>query len=179
VLVVFTVYVPKNSGLKYVREQGLLRIKEQYCDKRILIKEVRGETIPKIIDDLKNESELVIGITGYDLLENYRTGVKTDFTQLIEKAIEILPRGNETKHLIILTDALPTVGDDPEGETIAAVAKARGAGITLSIVGILLDPQGEKLAKEMTRIGDGRLYLVRNLDQLDKLVLQEYDTIRA
>ena len=112
-------------------------------------------------------------------LTTIKASRETDFTQLIEKAIEILPRGNDTKHLIILTDALPTVGDEPEEETLAAVAKARGAGITLSIVGISLDPQGEKLAKEMIQIGDGRLYMVRNLDQLDKLVLQEYDAVRA
>lgn len=108
-----------------------------------------------------------------------RASRETDFTALIEKAIELLPRGNETKHLIILTDALPTVGDDPEKETLDVVAKARAAGITLSIVGISLDKKGERLAKEMIQVGDGRLYMVKNLEELDRLVLQEYDAVRA
>lgn len=112
-------------------------------------------------------------------LTTIRASRETDFTALITKAIELFPPGPVTKHLIILTDAMPTVGEQPREETVAAVSQARAAGITLSIVGIQLDKNGTSLAQEMVRVGDGRLYQVRNLGEIDRLVLQEYDAIRA
>ncbi|MBI4151090.1 VWA domain-containing protein [Candidatus Woesearchaeota archaeon] len=112
-------------------------------------------------------------------LTTIRASRETDFTALVEKSIELFPSVEATKHLIILTDAMPTVGEKPEEETLAAVSKAAAAGITLSLVGIQLDTKGTKLAKEMVRIGQGRLYLVSNLSEVDKLVLQDYDAIRS
>lgn len=112
-------------------------------------------------------------------LTTIRASRETDFTALITKAIELFPPGPVTKHLIILTDAMPTVGEQPREETVAAVGQARAAGITLSIVGIQLDKNGTSLAQNMVRVGDGRLYQVRNLNEIDRLVLQEYDAIRS
>jgi Mg-chelatase subunit ChlD len=112
-------------------------------------------------------------------LTTIRASRETDFTALVTKSIELLPPGNVTKHLIILTDAMPTVGAKPEEETLTAVAQARAAGITLSIIGIQLEKRAIKLAQDMVRIGDGRLYLVKNLGELDRLVLQDYDAVRS
>lgn len=99
---------------------------------------------------------------------------QTNFAAMIKKAIELFPRDAPTKHLIILTDALPTVGRAPEQETLEAVSIARAQGITISLIGIQLDKKGIALAKQMTRLGEGRFTIVQDLENLDKLVLQDY-----
>jgi len=107
-----------------------------------------------------------------------RASRETEFAPLIRKAIELFPRVEGTKHLVILTDAMPTVGDNPARETLEAIAQAKDQGITISVVGINLDDKGEQLAQTMVRLGDGRLYAVRNLDKIDTLVLEDYFSIR-
>lgn len=107
-------------------------------------------------------------------LVRIKTGKETNFVSTIEKSIELFGKGNLTKHLLLLTDALPTFGDDPETDTVSAVAVARENGITVSIVGINLDDRGEKLAKKMVEVGEGKLYLVKDIENLDKVVLQDY-----
>lgn len=110
-------------------------------------------------------------------LTTIRASRETDFTQLITKAIELFPSGDVTKHLLVLTDAMPTVGDDPEQETFAAIAQARAAGITVSVVGIQLDADAKAFAEQLASLGEGRLYLVRNLGDLDKIVLEDYRAV--
>ncbi len=103
---------------------------------------------------------------------------QTDFAAMIAKSVELFPATGETKHLIILTDALPTVGLEPEKETLQAVSIARSAGITVSLIGVQLDEAGAKLAKQITRIGAGRFSLVRDLDQVGHIVLEDYYAVR-
>ena len=99
---------------------------------------------------------------------------ETDIANTIRKAIEVFPRGNITKHIILLTDALPTVGRKPESDTLEAVSIARNTGITISVVGIQLDAEGKKLAEKVAALGEGRLYIVRALKELDSIVLEDY-----
>ena len=99
---------------------------------------------------------------------------QTDFCKMIEKAADLFPYEEATKHLLILTDALPTVGEEPEKATLSAVSNARAKGITISVVGIKLDVKGERLAKEIVLLGNGRLYVVRDLEELDRVVLEDY-----
>ena len=102
---------------------------------------------------------------------------ETNFVAMIRKSIELFSAGNITKHLMILTDALPTVGDDPEKNALQAVSEARAAGITISVVGIKLDGKGEELARKVCEVGDGRLYNVSSLGEMDSLVLHDYYTV--
>lgn len=106
-----------------------------------------------------------------------RASRQTNLAGMMAKATELFPRGQGTKHLIILTDALPTTGKMPEKETLAAASTAKSLGITISVVGIQLDKQGAELAKKITKIGGGRLYVIKNLEELDRLVLQDYYAI--
>jgi len=118
----------------------------------------------------------------FGFLLNKITRVKaskqTDFVEMIKKSTELFPTGDATNHLVILTDALPTVGKQPEEETRKAVSAARAAGITVSVIGIKLDEKGEKLAKQIADLGEGRFYIVRDLKRLDKLVLEDYYSVR-
>ncbi|MEK6959532.1 MAG: VWA domain-containing protein [Nanoarchaeota archaeon] len=116
-------------------------------------------------DDLKMLVENIVKV---------RASRETDFTEMIKKAIELFPVEHVTKHLILLTDALPTVGQKPEEDTMESVSMARAAGITISIVGVSLDAKGKTMAEKIVRLGDGRLYGVRNLKDMDKIVIEDY-----
>ena len=95
---------------------------------------------------------------------------------VIKKSIEMFSRINATKHLILLTDALQTIGSKDEVIDISGMAKA--AGITISIVGIKLDKDGIELAKHITELSGGKLYAVSALENVDKIILQDYYDLR-
>lgn len=103
-----------------------------------------------------------------------KAGKQTNFPEMIKKSIEMFPQDDSTKHLIILSDALPTIGSQPETETLKAVSLARFSGITVSLIGINLTKKGEELAQKIAEIGQGRLYICRNIENLDKIVLEDY-----
>jgi Mg-chelatase subunit ChlD len=128
------------------------------------------------------EVEQAVAPTG-DFSELLRTmaGVRaskqTDFVATIDKASQLFPKDGATRHLVLITDALPTVGEEPGQRTLGAVGEARANGVTISIVGVKLDKEGRKLAEEIVRIGEGRLLLARHLDDVDRLVLEDYAAV--
>ncbi len=99
---------------------------------------------------------------------------QTDMKQMIETSFDLFPDKTATKHLILLTDGLPTVGKDPKKETLQAVAMAKEQGITTSVVGLGMDDEGETLALQMIEIGQGKFYSVKDLDMVDAVVLEDY-----
>jgi len=103
-----------------------------------------------------------------------RPSKETDFIVLIRKAIELFPTEHATKHLVVLSDGLPTVGAQPEKEALQAVALARSQGITVSLVGIGLDKKGAAFGNELVKMGEGRFYTARNLEDLDEIILEDY-----
>ncbi|MBW3013251.1 VWA domain-containing protein [Candidatus Woesearchaeota archaeon] len=106
-----------------------------------------------------------------------KAGGQTDVALTIKKAIDLFSSEEMTKHLILLTDALPTVGEEPEKETLSAVALANAHGITTSLVGLNLDKDGKKLAEKIVAIGKGRLFITKDVKELDKIVLQDYYSV--
>lgn len=106
-----------------------------------------------------------------------RASKETNLSETLTKSIELFPHGAVTKHLILITDALPTVGKKPEQETLEAVSKARTAEITISLIGINLDKEGRELAEKIVQIGNGKLYVVKDIDNIDGIVLQDYYSI--
>ncbi|MBN1385502.1 VWA domain-containing protein [Candidatus Woesearchaeota archaeon] len=109
-----------------------------------------------------------------DSITSIRPASETDLVSTIRKAVELFPSETCTKHLIFLTDALPTIGEDPHRVTLEAVSLARANGITISLIGISLDKKGKKLAEEITQLGEGRLYIVKDLEEMDSIILQDY-----
>jgi Mg-chelatase subunit ChlD len=108
-------------------------------------------------------------------IASVRASRQTDFKLMIKNAVDIFPNiAGITKHLVMLTDAMPTVGDNPERDALDSVADARGAGITISIMGVGLEKKGEELAKKITEISGGRFYVVKSLELLDKIILEDY-----
>ena len=129
---------------------------------------VFGEDVKKIVPLTLEFNEILRSIT------SIRARAETDIAKTVQKAIEVFGASKETKHLILLTDVLPTKGKKPEEETLRAVSIARDQEITISVVGINLDKHGEKLAKKIIEISNGRLYTVKNLEVLDTIILEDY-----
>ncbi len=125
--------------------------------------------------------EVVEPTDDFPLLLREMTKVKackeTDIKGTLRKAVELFPNEKITKHLILLTDALPTVGENPEEETVEEVSAARANGITISVIGISLDEKGKKLAEKIAGLGEGRLYIIRDLENVDKIVLEDYYSV--
>ena len=107
-------------------------------------------------------------------LTKVKASKETDMVGTIKKAIEIFPDEDCTKHIVLLSDAMPTVGKEPEEDTLKAVGSARGAGITVSLIGVGLDKKGEKLGRRIVEVGNGRFYTCKNINQLDKIILEDY-----
>ncbi|MAG91499.1 hypothetical protein CMO83_02385 [Candidatus Woesearchaeota archaeon] len=129
---------------------------------------VFGSEIKEAIEPTSDFTRLIKEIT------RIKASKETDIVSTLQKAIELFPKEDITKHLILLTDALPTKGDTPENSTLEEVSNARNKGITISLIGINLDNKGKKLAEEIVELGQGRLYVARNLENVDQIVLEDY-----
>lgn len=129
---------------------------------------VFGSEVKKIIEPTLDFTMLLKEIT------KVKASKETDIVSTLRKSIEVFPSENITKHLILITDALPTKGDEPEKSTLEEASIARSKGITISLVGINLDEKGKNLAEKIVELGEGRLYVVRNLENVDKIVLEDY-----
>ncbi len=103
---------------------------------------------------------------------------ETNITKAIKESITLFSQKKITKHLILITDAMPTVGKKPEKETLEAAALANNHGITTSLIGINLNKSGTDLAKKITELGKGRLYQVKDIDELDTIVLEDYSDLQ-
>ncbi|MBU1199217.1 MAG: VWA domain-containing protein [Nanoarchaeota archaeon] len=132
---------------------------------------VFGDDVKKIVPPTLDFNDILMSIT------SIRARSETDIAKTIEKAIEVFGNAKETKHLILLTDVIPTKGKKPETDTLRAVSMARDQNITISIIGINLDKDGEKLAKRMIEISQGRVYKVKNLENLDTVILEDYYSV--
>ena len=99
---------------------------------------------------------------------------ETDIVATLRKSIELFPSEGITKHLILITDALPTVGEEPEKNTLNEVSIARNKGITISLIGINLNEKGKKLAEKIVELGNGKLYVVKDVENVDSVVLEDY-----
>jgi len=99
---------------------------------------------------------------------------KTNIGATIKEAISMFPKEEATKHLILITDAMPTSGETPEKETLEAVSAASNKGITVSVIGINLKKEGQEIAERIAEVGRGRLFTVRDLENMDRIVLEDY-----
>ncbi|NQU79791.1 VWA domain-containing protein [Candidatus Woesearchaeota archaeon] len=132
---------------------------------------VFGTDVKDAVMPTRDFSQLLKAIT------KVKASAETDMASTIKKSIDMFPNSDVTKHLLLLSDALPTKGDEPEKATIEAAGIARTRGITISMVGINLDEKGKKLAERLVEVGKGKLYIVKDLKELDKIVLQDYYSV--
>jgi Mg-chelatase subunit ChlD len=80
---------------------------------------VFGEEVKKVVLPTLDFEEILKSIT------TIRARAETDIAATIQKALEMFSHSKETKHLILLTDVLPTKGKKPEEETMKALPGTR------------------------------------------------------
>ena len=108
-------------------------------------------------------------------LVNIRASNQTNLTKVIESAIELLAKSKNTKHIVILSDAMTNVGDEPKKEVLESAAIAKARGITISFIGIKLEEDAIEFARNIVDIGKGRLYRINDPENLDLIILDDYD----
>jgi len=162
----------KGKKIETCKKAGITLAYKAIQDKDDVGLIIFGSEIKEAIPPTRDFSTLLNAIA------HIKASKQTDFAGMITKSVELFPPSRETKHLIILTDALPTVGKEPEKETLQAASTARSAGITISLIGVQLDKAGIRLASEITRIGEGRFSQVKNLDAVGQIVLEDYYAVR-
>jgi Mg-chelatase subunit ChlD len=99
-----------------------------------------------------------------------RSNGQTNFVKTVEKASELFMNEQGSKHLILLSDALPT--STSSDEVLKAVSSA--IDITISIVGISLNEEGINLARKIAELGRGSFHVIHDVENLDSVVLQDY-----
>ncbi len=67
---------------------------------------------------------------------------ETNISLTIKKSIELFPATDSTKHLILITDAMPTIDKE---DTLEAASLARSNNITISLVGVKLNDKAKAL----------------------------------
>jgi Mg-chelatase subunit ChlD len=132
---------------------------------------VFGSEIKTIVEPTQDFSYLLKSIT------SIKASRETDLVKTLKKSIELFPNDDITKHLILITDALPTIGKEPERETLQEASIARNKGITISLIGINLNEKGKKLAEKIVELGEGKLYVVKDVENVDKIVLEDYYSV--
>ena len=99
---------------------------------------------------------------------------QTDIARMLYEVADVFTSSRK-KHIVVITDALPTVGSPQE--VVDAVIFLAKSKISTSVVGIDLDDAGEKLAQDMVSVGNGRLYVVKNVGDIPTLVLKDYQAL--
>ena len=83
------------------------------------------------------------------------------------------------RHIIVISDAIPTTGDeDPVERSYEEASITAAADITISLVGIDLSEEGEDIGRTLTRIAGGRFYHISNPHDLHNVVLEERNEAR-
>jgi Mg-chelatase subunit ChlD len=107
-------------------------------------------------------------------LTKLRARAETDLALAIRAAIPLLV--GKSKHLLLLTDGLHTTGTTEQ--VLAAAQEARDAGVSISMVGINLDKEGERVCEQIIDLTQGRFYRVQNLEEMDLLILEDYARLK-
>lgn len=106
-----------------------------------------------------------------------RAAAETNIEAALGAAAALLEREKGARHIILLTDVLPTAGLEPERAMLDKIAELAAVGITTSIVGISLDAKGAALGRRAAELGRGRLFCARELSQLGAIVLEDYNAL--
>jgi len=158
----------RGAKLEMAKKAGIALAYKAIQEKDKIGLIVFGSEIKEFLEPTSNFPLILREIT------KARASKETNIAMTIKKAVELFPDKEITKHLVLLTDVMPTSGENPEKETMDAVSEAANSNITISVIGIDLDREGKKLGQKITEIGKGRFYLAKDLKEIDKIMLQDY-----
>lgn len=122
---------------------------------------------------LSNNFNLLID----NLIEIVAKG-KTDIVKALDQAQVLLDNSSNNKHIVLLTDGLANVGDDPTKEVLSQVSILKSNNITVSVVGINIDEEGEKLGRTISEMSGGNFYISKGNADLSAIVLEDYNSFK-
>lgn len=105
-------------------------------------------------------------------------GKETDIALAIEKSTELLYDAQGIKHIVILTDGLHTTSDEPQRVVGEKVLAASAQHISISVVGINLDPKGLELAQDIVDKSGGKLHGVSEAKDIGGVILADYNALQ-
>ncbi len=174
----------KNTIIYALDASGSMKGKKlEQCKKAgiaLAYKAIEGNDLVGIVVFGKQVRQEVKPTRDFHLLMQEITRIRaleqTDLALTIRKAAELLAesRADSKRHLILITDILPTAGEEPEKSTLEAVSDIAAQGITVSVIGISPEEEGKKLAEKIVEIGKGRFMVARNINDVDVMVLEDY-----
>jgi Mg-chelatase subunit ChlD len=82
-----------------------------------------------------------------------------------------------SKHIILISDAIPTTGKKPIEDTYEEASITVSQGISISVIGIDLSKDGFKIAQRIADIGQGVFYHITNPGELRQIVLEEHERV--
>ena len=161
----------KGKKIEACKKAGIALAFKAISEKNKVGLIVFGSEIKEIVEPTLDFTRLIKEIT------RIKASKETDIVSTLKKSVELFPDEDITKHLILLTDVMPTKGESPEASTLEEVSNARSKGITISLIGINLDEKGKKLGQKIAELGGGRMYIVKNLENVDQIVLEDYYSV--
>lgn len=127
----------------------------------------------------REKPELLVPLTN-DIMQIARSiaplkpGKGTDLAAALREGRLSLEGSHKDKHMILISDAIPTEGIRPVQEALEEASIAATAGITISVVGIGLDPDGKRIGQEISGIGDGTFYHIADPSEIHAVMLEEH-----
>jgi Mg-chelatase subunit ChlD len=104
-------------------------------------------------------------------------GKETNIALAIDKSVSLLRKAKGIKHVVILTDGLHTTSDDPHKVVNEEISKAVSQDVSISVVGITLDPKGLSLAQEIVDRSNGKLHGVSEAREIGGVVIADYKSL--
>lgn len=105
-------------------------------------------------------------------LSTIRPTKETDLALTVATAMEMFTDKDCTNHLVLLTDGMHTTSDI--SNVLEQVMMATDRNISVSIIGIGLDSEGEKLAQDIVNLSKGKFYRAGGDDNYDQIILEDY-----
>jgi Mg-chelatase subunit ChlD len=108
------------------------------------------------------------------LVQNTPNG-KTSLNIAIRESIKLFSDNKSSKHIVLITDANPTQGEDPYKNTIEAASSAKERGITVSFIAIKPEKKSEEFATKIVEMTRGRFYKAEE-NSLGHILLEDYES---
>jgi len=121
---------------------------------------------------VKTSSEIMLR----SLLINTPFG-KTSLSLAIRESIKLFSDNKSSRHIMLITDANPTQGEDPYKNTIESASTAKELGITVSFIAIKPEKKSEEFATKIVEMTKGRFYKAEETS-LGHIILQDYENLR-
>jgi Mg-chelatase subunit ChlD len=119
--------------------------------------------------------------TDFELLlkgiSKIKTNGETDIALGITEAIKLF-HSKTNNHIVLITDAVQTLGKKPQEEVLQKISEATNNKISITLIGINLDKEGQSLAQKIVNLNNGKFLEIKGTEDLGHIVLEDYNRAR-